>query len=435
MELAVQINYYIIFCIECFIFWRLNSVLEPKYNKSYLRIAIIILYILMVIKKYIFDLPELKSYLFIGTIVTISYCFITTIILNKNPLLQKVILVFVFSAILAITDLIMLILLKVFINQPLTDALQNINSIYIIFICKLLTVLLFESIIKNRTRKPFIQYSYLSEISIIIFLNLILLLMTIYIFNYKKSMVQDLDFIILFVFVTVLTITIYAILIIIQLEKKSKQQMETKLKLQQFELEMQLKDDIIYMSDKLRKLRHDMNNHFSIIKAFLFSKKYEDLEEYINSIYEDVELANELVLTSNKALSIMINTKKSIAKNKNIEFSSMLLHSDINILDKDMCTLIGNLLDNAIEAAVNSGGKKYIQLMIQRTEEGSIISCENSFSLKPNMSKGKFITRKENAGLHGLGVANITDIVNKYNGEVNFDYDDEVFHVRIIIPS
>jgi sensor histidine kinase regulating citrate/malate metabolism len=248
-------------------------------------------------------------------------------------------------------------------------------------------------------------------------------------------MVQDLDFIILFVFVTVVIITTYAIFIIIQLEKKSKQQMETKLKLQQFELEMQLKDDIINVSDKLRKLRHDMNNHFSIIKAFLVSKKYKDLEEYINSIYEDVEIANELVLTSNKALSIIINIKKNIAKSKNIEFSSMLLHSDINMLDKDMCTLIGNLLDNAIEAAVSSGGKKYIQLMIQRTEEGSVISCENSFSLRPNLSKGKFVTHKENSWLHGLGVANITDIVSKYNGDVNFEYDDEIFHVRILIPS
>ncbi len=435
MELAVQINYYVIFCVECFIFWRLNSVLELKYNKNYLKLAIVFMYIILVLKKHIFDLPELKNYMFIGTIVTISYCFIITIILNKNPLMQKVIVVFVFFAVLAITDLIMLLILKVFIDLPIADALQDIKSTYIIFICKLLTELLFEWIIKKRTRKQFIHYSYLNEISIIVFMNLILLLMTIYIFSYKKSMVQDLDFIILFVFVTVVIITTYAIFIIIQLEKKSKQQMETKLKLQQFELEMQLKDDIINVSDKLRKLRHDMNNHFSIIKAFLVSKKYKDLEEYINSIYEDVEIANELVLTSNKALSIIINIKKNIAKSKNIEFSSMLLHSDINMLDKDMCTLIGNLLDNAIEAAVSSGGKKYIQLMIQRTEEGSVISCENSFSLRPNLSKGKFVTHKENSWLHGLGVANITDIVSKYNGDVNFEYDDEIFHVRILIPS
>lgn len=435
MDLAVRINYYIIFCVECFIFWRLNSVLEPKYNKKYLKLAIVFMYIILILKKHIFDLPELNSYMFIGSIVTISYCFIVTIILNKNPLLQKVIMVFVFFAVLAITDLIMLLIIKVFINLPIAEALQDIKSTYIMFICKLLTELLFEWILKKRTKKPFIQYSYLSEVSLIIFLNLVLLLTTIFIFRYKKSMVQDLDFIILFVFVTVVIITTYAIFIIIQLEKKSKQQMETKLKLQQYELEMQQKDDIINVSDKLRKLRHDMNNHFSIIKAFLVSKKYVDLEEYINSIYEDVEIANELVLTSNKALSIIINIKKNIAKSKNIEFSSMLLQSDLNMLDKDMCTLIGNLLDNAIEAAVSSGGKKYIQLMIQKTEEGIVISCENSFSLKPILSKGKFVTRKDNSYLHGFGVMNITDIVSKYNGDVNFDYDDEYFHVRILIPS
>ena len=93
-----------------------------------------------------------------------------------------------------------------------------------------------------------------------------------------------------------------------------------------------------------------------------------------------------------------------------------------------------NILDNAIEAAEKTPGKKYIDLMIQRTEEGCIISCENSMGAVPVTRKERFITTKENALDHGIGIENIKEIVSSYRGQINFDYDDNMFNVKVIMP-
>jgi sensor histidine kinase regulating citrate/malate metabolism len=140
------------------------------------------------------------------------------------------------------------------------------------------------------------------------------------------------------------------------------------------------------------------------------------------------------VLTENKTLSVLLNAKKSLAKEKNIKFTSIIATQEINMQSKDICSLLGNILDNAIDAAERAGNKKYIQLLIKKTSEGCVINCENTFGLKPIMKKGRFITRKENNLIHGIGTENIKDIVAKYNGEISFEYDDEIFNVNVLLP-
>jgi sensor histidine kinase regulating citrate/malate metabolism len=204
--------------------------------------------------------------------------------------------------------------------------------------------------------------------------------------------------------------------------------------LQETELELKLNEDMVNITDKLRKLRHDMNNHIGLIKTLVHTERYDELEEYINQIYEDVEIANELVISGNRTVAVLINAKKALAKSKNIEFSSMITILDLNMQSKDICTLLGNILDNAIEAAEKSLGKKYIDLMIQKTEEGCVISCENSIGTRPVVKKGKFVTWKDNTFNHGIGTENMKDIVTKYKGQLYFDYDDEAFNVRVDMP-
>jgi sensor histidine kinase regulating citrate/malate metabolism len=218
------------------------------------------------------------------------------------------------------------------------------------------------------------------------------------------------------------------------MERESRKELETKLKLQQIEMELKQNNDMINITDNLRKLRHDMNNHIGLIKNLIYDQKYDDLREYVDDLYGDVARANDIIVAENKALSVLLNTKSDKARELNIEFQSFVAASEIKMQDKDICALFGNILDNAIEAAQKSMNKKFIELSIQKTDSGCVIKCENSFSQKPVMKKGKFLSSKGNSAFHGIGVENIKDIVAKYNGEVKFDYDDEVFNLRIVMP-
>ncbi|HWT74404.1 MAG TPA: GHKL domain-containing protein [Mobilitalea sp.] len=435
MDVISSILQFLIICIECFVYWRiLSGALDAKYSKRSLNVAGIIMFSLSFLHQYIFSIPEMEKFFTVGTIVTMCNVFLTFMFLTKNSFVEKVIWFGVFYLGTVIFELLTFFILKLVLNKGLPLSDNDEISMYIVFIGKVLYLLLFEYIIRKRKQKVLISVSYFKELSIIILFNLVLLLASVYISKNQQGIISNIDGFIFFIFTVVFLITSYIVILIFRLEKKSREEIETQLKLQQIELELKLNDDMINVTDKLRKLRHDMNNHIGLIKALVKAQKYDELEEYINQIYEDVEIANELVITSNKTLSVLLNSKKSLAKSKNIDFTSMIASQEINMQNKDICALLGNILDNAIEAAEKSGNKKYILLMIQKTEEGCIISCENSLGIKPIIKKGKFVTLKDNSLLHGIGIENMKDIVTKYKGEINFDYDDEMFHVRIVLP-
>lgn len=436
MDVVYAIIQFLINFAECFIIYRImSSVLEAKYGKKSLVIATTILFIIATIKGYLFSYTNMREFMLFGSIVMITYTLIVFFVLFKNSVFEKIIWMCIYIFGIVIIESSTMLLIRLILNQSLAEILTEHISLYIIVIGKLITILVFEIIIRSRKSKFVVNFSYFKELTIIILFNFILILAMLYVFTNESYLFDQIDHIIFVMFAIIITITINTMLLIFRLERKSKEEIATQLKLQQIELELKLNEDMIEVTDKLRKLRHDMNNHIGLIKALTKTRKFDDLEEYIDQIYEDVEIANELVITGNKTLSVLINSKKSLAKSKNIDFTSMIAAQEINMQNKDICALLGNILDNAIEAAERSGSKKYVQLMIQKTEEGCIISCENSLGVRPVVKKNKFITMKDNTLLHGIGIENIKDIVAKYQGEINFDYDDEMFNVKVIVPA
>lgn len=425
---------YLFMFLEGFVWWRLiDNVLETKYRRSYTAYAVVGLMLLMAVKinaVQIFDNGVIRG---IGTLVLMGYSLACVILLFKNSFIEKLIWWALYQFILFVTEVVSILIINITLDQSIDFTLSDQLSKYIIFLGKIMMIPIFEFIIRKRKGKLVIGMIYYKELSALIFLNAILVLFMVFFFNNTQNIVERIDNVILVVFGLVLFMTIYTIILIFRLEKKSKEELATQLKLQEVELELKLNEDIISITDKLRKLRHDMNNHIGLIKNLVITKKYDELEEYINQIYEDVEIANELVISGNRTLAVLLNAKKALAQSKNIEFNSMIMTQELNMQNRDICTLLGNILDNAIEAAERST-KKYIDLMIQKTENGCVISCENSIGSKPVIYKGKFVTWKEDSSNHGIGIDNIKDIVNKYKGQLHFDYDDEAFYIRVDLP-
>ena len=435
MEFVNIIMLLLINFLECYAWWRLTvSVLQVKSNKNIPLASTIGLFLLMSIKLIIVNSPGMDQYKTLGTLILVVYCLVLLLVFFKNSLLEKVVWLGVYNFVLFIMEILTILTLNIGLKRPLGVIFGDSISMSVIVIGKIMMVLVLEIIIRSHRDKLIMGFSYFKELAAIILFNFLLVLGVVYILTNKNEILHKLDYIILVLFGVVLLITASTVALIFRLEKKSKEEIVTQLKLQQIELELKLNEDMINITDRLRKLRHDMNNHIGLMKNLVQTKQYDELEEYINQVYEDVGVANELVITGNKTLAVLLNAKKSLAKAKNIDFTSMIATQDINMKNKDICTLLGNILDNAIEAAEKSGAKKYIQLMIQKTEEGCVISCENSLGTKPIINKDKFVSRKENSFIHGIGTENIKDIVEKYKGEINIDYDDDMFNVRVVMP-
>ena len=92
----------------------------------------------------------------------------------------------------------------------------------------------------------------------------------------------------------------------------------------------------------LRSLRHDMNNHMSVLQGLLAMQEYDDAKNYLSTITEELAVANSFIFTDNKVLSVMLNNKISKAHQFGITFDTELLTSTTPFSDSDLCAVVGN---------------------------------------------------------------------------------------------
>ena len=130
----------------------------------------------------------------------------------------------------------------------------------------------------------------------------------------------------------------------------------------------------------------------------------------------------------------VINYKLSQAKKQGCNIQSeFCLPDKILIEDDDLVVVIGNLLDNAIEAAEKVKKNKCIQIKVKYDRGCLIVKIVNSFDNYVIVEKGKLKTRKENREFHGIGLQSVQNIVDKYHGDLKITYKEEMFSVRVLM--
>ncbi len=433
LETVVRQTFYL---SEAFIWYRvMTNMLDKKYGKRTYIIAGITLALLLAVKTHVFDLPILAGYNVIGTVVIITAALLMNILLFQNPLHEKLIWWGIYYFGLILVELISIVFISVVLHIPMgVFNGENHFIFWFTFIVKIITILIFELFIRFRKGRLQIMMAQYRHLTYAIVINIVLILGTVIVFFNVDNSKVDINKTVGFFFGVVLLMTSLTMTLIFRIEKASRREIETRLKLQQIEMELKQNQDMINVTENLRKLRHDMNNHYGLIRNFVYTKNYDGLKEYVDQLYIDVDKANDMVISENKTLSVILNLKKNQAKEQEIDFQSIVAADEINMQEKDITALLGNMLDNAIEGAAKSKDKKYIDFSIQKTESGCVISCENSIGEKPVIKRGKLVTGKNNPSHHGIGTESIKDIVSKYRGEIRFDFDDETFSVRVVMP-
>ena len=209
--------------------------------------------------------------------------------------------------------------------------------------------------------------------------------------------------------------------------------MLTNLKMQQIEMEHKQNEDMAIVVNDLRSLRHDMNNHMSVLQGLLSMQEYDDAKNYLSTITEELAVANSFIFTDNKVLSVMLNNKISKAHQLGITFDTELLTSATPFSDSDLCAVVGNILENAIEAS-SKHEDPYIHFMMKKTDKQFVIECQNNYVVAPVFEKGNLVTTKSDKSYHGIGTKTIRSIVDSYHGITTFTVDD-LFCVKIVVPT
>ena len=178
------------------------------------------------------------------------------------------------------------------------------------------------------------------------------------------------------------------------------------------------------------KLFHDFHNHIGILHQFLSHEKTEEAMQYLDELQSPVKEMTDTVWTGDETVDYLINSKAVKAQASDIQYQ---IHVEFprhtNLRNIDLCAILGNLLDNALEAAqqVPEKDRRFVRLTIRRINQMLIIKVENSFSTLPLQENGALKTSKAEKGLHGWGLKSVQTAAEKYDGILQTSYADNTF--------
>lgn len=175
---------------------------------------------------------------------------------------------------------------------------------------------------------------------------------------------------------------------------------------------------------QVRDVRHGMRNHLLVIRAYAEKGEMDKLKKYVENLIEDGGLESSWsVDTGNIVTDSLVGYWKRAAENEGIRFESELrIPIEMPFRGADISLIIGNLLENAVEGARKTDGKRYIRLKIQYNRKNLLITVENSY--KGNLKRGKdgeLRTTKTDVANHGIGIPSVRRAVEKYHGIVSVD--------------
>lgn len=185
---------------------------------------------------------------------------------------------------------------------------------------------------------------------------------------------------------------------------------------------------------RTRELWHDLKNHIGVLEILAKEHKYEELTDYLKSFQKDVESRMIPLRTGSAAVDALLSDKIYHAKKKDIKVSLQLCDlSEITMDATDLCVVLGNLFDNAVEACEKLPESGYIELRLKKQENFYYLNLTNT-ALKPEKQGGAWHSGKkdyENGVGHGLGLRSVERIAHQYGGSMITDYEDGRFRVVV----
>ena len=181
--------------------------------------------------------------------------------------------------------------------------------------------------------------------------------------------------------------------------------------------------------------KHDIKQHFISLLCMLQKQQYEMAEEYLDNLVEDNRKNWNISRTENLIVDAIINAKYSLMKTLGIEcFVDVHIPVWLPFEMADLSVLIGNVLDNAIEANNAEMKNKYIKIYMAYDKNILITTVINSYDGELIKDKtGRILTRKPDKSTHGFGLRSIEKIVHKYHGSVVIENTQEEFKIIFIL--
>lgn len=240
--------------------------------------------------------------------------------------------------------------------------------------------------------------------------------------------------------ITVASLSIIASIILTYIfysktEKKLEELYKAQNETEKIETDIAYYNILEQQNSNLRAYAHDTKNHLSAIKNLNTNP---EIEMHISKMSESLAEYSKVCHSGNHTLDVVIDKYVTECKINGLNFEFDIKNNNLSKIEPyDTVTILGNLLDNAVEAAVKST-EKTVTFETDYRNDFSVIIISNSCDINPMTNGTELpVTTKSNRRLHGFGLKSVKNTVIKYNGDISFDYDDEtkIFVVTIMTEN
>ena len=195
-------------------------------------------------------------------------------------------------------------------------------------------------------------------------------------------------------------------------------------------------DEVENMYRQIRGWRHDYRNHIQVMKVYAANGDMDAIKEYLDKLDNDLSTVDTVIKTGNSMADAILNSKISLARSKKIEVKADAhIPFKLKTSEIDLCVIIGNLFDNAIEASLSlPEEQRLIRVYMDMKNTQLYISFTNFTSGKKLKKQGgRFSTTKGDG--HGFGLVRIDNIIDRLGGYISRNSEDGAFTTEILIPQ
>lgn len=375
----------------------------------------------------------------INFILIIFMAIVISIIFYKGTSLNKILAIILFLAIWFISEVavVMLLITALHIDIQLIydQSIYRLESIFLAKIVLFIIIKIIERFKKNTNAQKIPTYYWIFLLLIPISSSISMFAIFSVIKNFSLILVNP--YMISFSFVGLLFTNVIVFYLFENII--SHEELKYKFGLTQKQIEIQGKhyNEIEENHKDIRNTWHDIKHHIICLKAMISNNDIIEVEKYLSGLEKATDGLIMPALSGHKTIDAVLGQKYLVSKRNGIELNfNICLNAFIRIESQDLCALLSNALDNAIEACEElsfSKIKKVINVNISSERSFFKVRVINPIIEKPVMVNNSYITKKNNSKNHGIGLKSIGKIVDKYSGELIINTKNNEFDLLAIM--
>ncbi|KAB3534130.1 GHKL domain-containing protein [Alkaliphilus pronyensis] len=415
------------------IYYSIQTLAKEKPRIIYIIPAVATVILLNTFSNIVFGLANAIATLIVLFLTSLIY----SLILKKGPLYIFSLTLITAVLIFAIEIIFINIIVIVFGLSPADLLSVNLYKILAIIITKSL----FFIIIRYGLSKINVQRAFdrkaIVPITVVLLFNMIITFMTFLLFK-NIEITSLIDYISLIGMAAgTITFSWVVIMIMRRIIAQNEKELIWTMREKEYQNQRVYFSSLEEIVNTMKAQRHDFNNHISIIYGMIHLGKNKEAEKYIKELGESVSELNDIVQVNHPVITALVNVKKQKSSSEGITMDlDIELPQELSFDYIDLSIILGNLLDNAIEAG-KEADEKEIDVRLYTKGNYMIINIVNTKSqvniYQENDGSNRFTSKKDSDN-HGFGLLNVKQVVYRYKGIIRIEDKGDLFEVNIALP-